>query len=174
MRQLSLPAILLASLCILIGSTTFSQAATPDSVAKVGHAVDDFALKDLQGVSHSLGDMQRAPVVVAVFMGVECPLAKLYAPRLTELAAKYQGQGVVFLAIDSNAQDSLAEMTHFARTYRMKIPFLKDSGNAVADRFQAERTPEAFVLDINEKQRSSASLPTQLTSYSRARTSPSR
>ncbi len=148
MRQLPLAAALLAGVCFVFGPTTPSHAATPEPVAQVGHAVNDFALKDLQGVSHSLGDMQRAPVVVAVFMGVECPLAKLYAPRLTELAAKYRDQGVVFLAIDSNAQDSLAEMTHFARTYRMEIPFLKDSGNAVADRFQAERTPEAFVLDI--------------------------
>jgi len=148
MRQLSLAAALLAGVCFGFVETTSSLAATPDTVAKVGHAVDGFSLKDLQGVSHSLDEMQRAPVVVAVFMGVECPLAKLYAPRLTELAAKYQSQGVVFLAIDSNAQDSLAEMTHFARTYRMDIPFLKDSGNAVADLFQAERTPEAFVLDI--------------------------
>ena len=52
-----------------------------------------------------------------------------------------------FLAIDANAQDSLAEMGHFARTYQLTIPFLKDAGNVVADGFSAERTPEVFVLD---------------------------
>ena len=56
-------------------------------------------------------------------------------------------KGWRFLAIDSNRQDSLAEMEHFARTYKLTIPFLKDAGNVVADQFAAERTPEVFVLD---------------------------
>jgi mono/diheme cytochrome c family protein len=38
-------------------------------------------------------------------------------------------------------------MTHFARTYKLTVPFLRDPGNAVADKFSAERTPEVFVLD---------------------------
>jgi peroxiredoxin len=121
--------------------------ATPERPAAVGHQVSTFALKDLQGVSHALADLRESPVVVVVFMGVECPLAKLYGPRLTELAQEYAKRGVSFLAVDSNAQDSLAEMSHFARTYRLEIPFLKDPGNVVADQFQAQRTPEAFVLD---------------------------
>src|SRR5690606_11866476 len=108
---------LLSCFCLLV-LVAPSRAATPERepTAQVGHAVTDFALKDLQGVTHTLADVKDAPVVVVCFMGVECPLAKLYGPRLTELAARYQDRGVVFLAIDSNAQDSLAEMTHFARS----------------------------------------------------------
>jgi peroxiredoxin len=121
--------------------------AGPEEVRNVGYRVGDFSLKDVNGVTYSLDELQTAPAVVAVFMGVECPLAKLYAPRLSELAREFDQRGVVFVAIDSNAQDSLAEMSHFARTYQMTIPFLKDSGNSVADQFKAQRTPEAFVLD---------------------------
>ena len=112
-----------------------------------------FALKDLQGVSHSLADLQDVPVVVVAFMGVECPLARLYAPRLSELAGEFAELKVAFLAIDANAQDSLAEMEHFARTYKLTIPFLKDPGSTVADQFAAERTPEVFVLDRERKMR---------------------
>ena len=124
-----------------------SWAGGPDQPQRIGHPIKEFDLKDLQGVPHSLADLQKSPVVVVVFMGVECPLAKLYAPRLSELAEQYKGRDVAFLAVDSNAQDSLAEMTHFARVYELSIPFLKDPGNVVADQFAAERTPEAFVLD---------------------------
>jgi peroxiredoxin/mono/diheme cytochrome c family protein len=127
--------------------TALSHAAETDKAPRVGHSVRDFNLKDVHGVSHSLAELSDAPVIVVVFMGVECPLAKLYAPRLTQLAEEHAGRGVRFLAIDSNAQDSLAEMTHFARTYHLAIPLLKDFGNLVADQFGAERTPEAFVLD---------------------------
>ncbi len=119
----------------------------PAKSPAIGQAIGNFELKDLQGVQHSLAGLDKSPVVVVAFMGVECPLARLYAPRLSELAQEYGQRGVTFLAIDSNAQDSLAEMTHFARTYELAIPFLKDPGNVVADQFTAERTPEVFVLD---------------------------
>ncbi len=146
MRPISVVIATLFCICLV---TVQSVVAVPAQPATVGHAVDQFALKDLQGVTYTLADLKDAPLVVVTFMGVECPLAKLYAPRLSELAEEYGDRGVVFLAIDSNAQDSLAEMSHFARTYRMTIPFLKDSGNGVADKFRAQRTPEAFVLDAN-------------------------
>jgi peroxiredoxin/mono/diheme cytochrome c family protein len=135
------------ALCVL-GFAKGSLAATPaGGTSKPGTPIGDFCLKDLQGVTHSLSEMRDAPAVAVVFMGVECPLAKLYAPRLNELAEEFQSRGVRMVAIDSNAQDSLAEMQHFARTYGLAIPFLKDPGNVVADQFAAERTPEVFLLD---------------------------
>ena len=117
----------------------------------LGQSISGFALKDVHGVSHSLAELQDAPAVAVVFLGVECPLAKLYAPRLSELAEEFAAQKVAFLAIDSNAQDSLAEMEHFARTCKLAIPFLKDPKNLVADQFAAQRTPEVFVLDRERK-----------------------
>ncbi len=148
MRPTSMITAVLASAGLILGLCRMPVvAATPQQPAAVGHAVEQFELRDLQGVTYSLAELRDAPVVVVVFMGVECPLAKLYAPRLSELSQEYGKRGVVFLAVDSNAQDSLAEMSHFARAYQMTIPFLKDSGNGVADQFRAERTPEAFVLD---------------------------
>ncbi len=68
-------------------------------------------------------------------------------PRLVELDKKYRGQQVEFLAIDSNQQDSLAEIAHFAESHKIVFPVKKDPGNKVADLFGATRTPEAYVLD---------------------------
>jgi mono/diheme cytochrome c family protein len=66
---------------------------------------------------------------------------------LAELDRKYSTQGVAFLAVNSNQQDSLAELAHHARVHELNFPVLKDPGNVVADQFDAERTPEVFVLD---------------------------
>ncbi|MGD9719923.1 MAG: redoxin domain-containing protein [Pirellulales bacterium] len=148
MRITCIVAAVLAFICLSTPVTrTNCYAAGPEKPAPIGHTIEDFNLKDLQGVPHALGDPQQAPVAVVAFLGVECPLAKLYAPRLSELSQEYEDRGVVFLAVDSNSQDSLAEMTHFARTYKLTVPFLRDPGNVVADKFAAERTPEVFVLD---------------------------
>src|SRR5688572_29764388 len=113
----------------------------------LGRQMDDFQLDDYLGTQHSLNELAGKKAVVIAFLGVECPLAKLYGPRLAELAAEYEPQGVAFLGIDSNRQDTLLEMGHYARQHKIDFPLLKDPGNAVADQFGARRTPEVFVLD---------------------------
>ncbi|MDA7979703.1 MAG: thioredoxin family protein [Pirellulales bacterium] len=120
-----------------IGSKTLCQA----------DPVEDFTLQDFRGKQVSLSDFADQQLVVLAFMGTECPLARLYAPRLQELSQQYAEKGVVFLAIDANSHDSLTEIGAFVHEYGLKIPFLKDVGNVVADAVAAERTPEVFLLD---------------------------
>ncbi len=85
--------------------------------------------------------------MVVAFLGTECPLARLYGPRLEQLAADYAERGVRIVGIDSNVQDTPAEMAEFAREHGVTFPLLKDTNNVVADRFGALRVPEVFLLD---------------------------
>lgn len=130
--------------------TLFAAAATPVAAADGPNpAVSssyDFTLSDTRGQDIALADFADRSAVVICFVGNECPLAKLYTPRLVELAARYADRDVAFLAVNSNRQDSLAEMAEFARQYDLTFPLLKDSGNHVADLFAAQRTPEVVVL----------------------------
>ncbi len=124
-----------------------SLAAAADTAGTpVGKKVENFSLPDFHGKTHALDEFKGHPVVV-VFLGTECPLAKTYAPRLRELAAEFAQQGVAFLGIDSNMQDSLTEIAAYARVHGIEFPVLKDNNNEIADRFGAVRTPEAFLLD---------------------------
>ena len=115
--------------------------------------IAEFALRDYRGREWSLSELADHRFVVVLFLGTECPLAKLYAGRLTQLAEEYGPRGVAFLGIDSNRQDSLTEILHFARIHGIEFPVLKDVGNRVADQFAAERTPEVFVLDSERRVR---------------------
>ncbi len=125
------------------GSTSLARAAddTP-----VGKKVSDFTLPDVHGNNHSLSDYDGKLVVLA-FIGTECPLAKTYAPRLRELSAEFEKQGVAFLGIDSNQQDTLTELAAFARVYEIPFTILKDKNNELADKIGAVRTPEVFLID---------------------------
>jgi peroxiredoxin len=142
-------------LAVLVGLLTLaiSVAAAPAALAApaedspLGRRIAPFELQDFRGAARALGDWSDRKLLVVAFIGTECPLAKLYAPRLAELAAEYGPRGAGFIAINSNQQDSLAELAHYARVHDLEFPVLKDPGNAVADRFGAERTPEVFVLD---------------------------
>jgi peroxiredoxin/mono/diheme cytochrome c family protein len=139
------------ALLLLSSTAAGGDDAHKDNTQNVGQAVSDFALEDTLGAAHRLRDYANSKAVVVAFLGIECPLVKLYAPRLEKIAAEYRERGVTFLAIDSNSQDSLAELQHFVRTYGLTFPVLKDPGNVVADQFQAVRTPEMFVLDSDHK-----------------------
>jgi peroxiredoxin len=120
----------------------------PES-SPVGRAVADFALRDPRGKVHTLHDLADRPIVVLVFTGCRCPLARLYGPRLAELAREFEPQGVAFLGINSNTQDSLADVAAYAKTHGIPFPILKDPEHTLADAVGAVRTPEVFVLDAD-------------------------
>jgi peroxiredoxin len=118
--------------------------------APLGRMVENFKLQDYRGAEHALHDVAGKQATVIAFLGTECPLAKWYGPRLAELADKYAAQGVTFIGIDSNRQDSLSEISAYARTSGIKFPLLKDTGNTVADAIGATRTPEVFLIDKDQ------------------------
>ncbi len=121
-------------------------AAAEQSNSLVGKKVEKFRLKDGYGQEHALADVHSDLVVVA-FLGTECPLAKLYAPRLESLKQRFAQRGVTFLGINANVQDLPTELVAYAQRHQLTFPILKDLGNRVADVFGAKRTPEVFVLD---------------------------
>jgi len=122
--------------------------ASPEAKSSpIGKKVEPFTLSDYRGKIHSLDELQASKLVVIAMLGAECPLAKVYAPRLAALAGEFESKGVAFLAIDSNVQDSLSEIAAYARVHKLDFPILKDTDNKVADKLGALRTPEVFVLD---------------------------
>ncbi len=120
-----------------------------DSESPIGKKIDEFSLHDFRGKVHNLSDYKDSKAIVVAFIGIECPLAKLYVGRLEQMAADFGDKGVAVLAIDSNRQDSITELTGFAARYKLTFPILKDPDNKVADLFDAKRTPEAYLLDSN-------------------------
>src|SRR5205807_1011567 len=100
------------------------------------------------GRSWSLArDGRQAKVVVVVFLGTECPINNLYLPSLVTLHKKYAPRSVLFAGINSNAQDDNETINSHARRFGLPFVVLKDAGAKLADRFAADRTPVAFVLD---------------------------
>lgn len=123
-------------------------AAAPQESGKssLGRQVQDFTLRDIQGKERSLRDY-NSQAVVLVFLGTDCPLAKLYAPRLQAIYERFRERGATVIAINANSQDSLGKVAAHARSHGLTFPVLKDLDQRVADALGAERTPEAFLLD---------------------------
>ncbi|MAT70516.1 MAG: thiol-disulfide isomerase [Planctomycetaceae bacterium] len=144
----------LAGLLVLaVAFTAVRPVGAVDLQPAAAATIDDFTLNDYLGAKRSLSQFADKPVVVVVFLGTECPLAKLYAGRLAELDRQYREAGVQVIGINANQQDSLVEIAGYARKHDVEFPVLKDAGGKVAELFGATRTPEAFVLDAQRRVR---------------------
>ncbi len=133
------------------GLSTAAENRGADKQGSLGTKLDKLSLDDFRGKTHALADYADSKVIVLAFLGVECPLCKMYGPRLEQLSKEYADRGVTILGIDSNRQDSLTEMAAYARQHGIQFPLLKDLNNTIADSLGAERTPEVIVLDRDRK-----------------------
>ena len=109
--------------------------------------LEALSLPDCFGKPYNLKQLDSSPIIVVAFVGTECPLAKLYGPRLQELSARYADKGVRFIAVGSNVQDSLTEILAYRNKAGITFPMLIDSQQQFADLVQATRTPEIVILD---------------------------
>jgi peroxiredoxin len=117
----------------------------------VGKTIADFSLPDADGKPVALVAGKETKATVVIFVGTECPINNLYMPRLAELHAQFAGKGVRFLAINANRHDTAKTIADHAKKHALPFPVLRDENNIIADRFGAQRTPEAVVLDAGFK-----------------------
>jgi peroxiredoxin len=113
----------------------------------IGARVGDVAMKDVSGRVRTLREFKNKKAIVVVFVGTECPIANLYFPTLAEIQKRYADKGVQILAINSNDQDTLADVVAHASEHKLPFPICKDADQSAAEAFGARRTPEAFLLD---------------------------
>jgi len=132
-----------------------SAIAQPDSGTiapyTAGDAVDDFRLQGEDGRYYALSDYATAPAAVVVFTCNSCPCVEGYDTRMVWLTRFLAAEGIPVLAINANRADrrwgeSLDDMRTRADSAGYNFPYLIDETQAVARRFGATRTPEAFVL----------------------------
>lgn len=136
---------LTAIVCFGLVFSGLAAAAAPAVPSKVS----DFQLRDHRGKVYSLSDYAGKKAKVVVFLGTECPLVRLYSQYLNKLAESLADRDVALLGINSNCQDSLADVAEFIKLYGVEFPILKDIENKVADLFGAQRTPEVYLLDAD-------------------------
>lgn len=114
---------------------------------EIGQKIPDTKWTDYQGKEWASNEFRGKKAVVYAFIGTQCPLAKMYSAKLVELQKQFEEKQVAFVAVDSNVQDSLAEMAAHARKYQIDFPFVKDPDQNWADLLGVTRTPEVCVVD---------------------------
>ena len=123
---------------------------------EIGDTVPSFSLTDTEGARHDVPAEQAPPATVLIQTCNHCPYVIAWNPRLRAVAEEYGPRGVRFLAISSNnpethPADSPQRMAQFVRENDWPIPYAFDESQDVARALGAERTPEVFVLDSEQR-----------------------
>ena len=137
----------LFNLTLIIGlfMLSFGYAAVPT-------VVDDFTLKDvISGKSYSLSDAKDAKLAVIMFIATRCPVSNSYNERMVKLYDDYSSKNVMFFAINANKNEDSEECKEHATEHGFKFPVLKDINNKIADKYDAQVTPEIYVVNAKRE-----------------------
>jgi peroxiredoxin len=145
---LLLASFLVIALAAIAGSGRTSDVPAPPAI---GATIDDFKLPDVDGKEHSLKSLMGKKGAVLLFIATRCPVSNAYNERMEKLAQDYRARGVTVIGINSNYTEPSTEVKSHAAEKSLTFTILKDEGNKIADRLGATRTPEAYVLDANNK-----------------------
>ena len=132
----------------VIGSqlTAAPAHAAADVAGGTPQRVDDFRLTDQNLQSHQLRRLADAKAIVLITYGDGCPIVRNNAAAFKALKAKYASQGVEFLMIDSNLQDTREKVAIDAKEYGFDMPILMDANQLVGEQLGVTRTAEVFVI----------------------------
>ena len=132
------------------------MARTPSVMIDLGTQAPLFELPEPRtGDKVSLSAFEGKPVAV-VFICNHCPYVKHIAEKMAEVAARFQANGGIFIAINSNdvanyPDDSPEKMIAMVEEYGFEFPYLFDETQEVAHAYQAACTPDFYLFDSGHK-----------------------
>ncbi|WP_309719183.1 redoxin domain-containing protein [Armatimonas sp.] len=123
---------------------TFASGTNP----LIDKPVADATLPRVNGKgTETLYSDKKQKATVLLFLSARCPCSGGYDVRNQALADAYQSKGVRFVAINSSADETDAEIAAHAKAHGFTFPVLRDADHKIADTLNAQVTPEAFVMD---------------------------
>ena len=114
-----------------------------------GRRAPSFELNSFDGKSVSLSDY-RGKIVVLEWFNFECPLSRYHYETkntMVELANRYKGKNVVWLAVNSTSHTTPGPNKTFAKRHKLPYLILDDRSGKVGRAYGAETTPHMYIIN---------------------------
>lgn len=115
----------------------------------VGSKVDVINVTD-HGSAVSINPA-KAKATAVVFVSVQCPVSNAYNERMNAIYKDYTSKGVQFAFVNANSSEDVRAVDAHAKEHNFAFKVLKDENNVLADKLNAQFTPEVFVFDGTNK-----------------------
>lgn len=144
---------LLVGAALAIAPAALAQTASPEATPEwpaIGSTAPDFTLPNLlaeDGAPVTLSEvLAEKPYAAIIWHSVTCPFVLPYDSVLPGMAEQYGEQGVQFIAINSNHDETDEQVREHLTGAGFNFPVLRDEGNVIADEYGAQNTPEVFLV----------------------------
>lgn len=114
-----------------------------------GKRAPAFELNSFDGKTVSLSDY-RGKIVVLEWFNIECPLSRYHYETkntMVELAKKYKGKNVVWLAVNSTSHTTPGANKTFAEKHKLSFAILDDRSGKVGRAYGAQTTPHMYIIN---------------------------
>jgi peroxiredoxin len=114
-----------------------------------GKRAPAFELNSFDGKTVSLSDY-RGKIVVLEWFNIECPLSRYHYETkntMVELAKKYKGKNVVWLAVNSTSHTTPGPNKTFAKRHGLPYLILDDRSGKVGRAYGAQTTPHMYIIN---------------------------
>jgi thioredoxin-related protein len=113
-------------------------------------------MKDISGKEVSLNDAKTGKGLLVMFSCNTCPWVIKNQSRTNDVCKYALENGIGVAILNSNEakrgdDDSYAQMKTYAKEQGYNWYYLVDQNHVLADAFGANRTPECFLFDSNDK-----------------------
>ncbi len=108
--------------------------------------VENFSLNDYNGKKVQLSDFKDSKAVVLMFISTQCPVSNAYNERMAALYNDYKDKKIAVVGINSNKAETPEEIKEHAAEHSFGFPILKDVNNVIADKLEANHTPEIYIV----------------------------
>ena len=126
------------------GAGTAARAVELEPAPEVGRPAPDFTLKDLDGNTVRLSDLQ-GKVVFINFFATWCPACRAEMPEIEALHQKYKDRGVVVIGVDISEPESTVQQ--YIQQSGFSWTIVLDSTGEMAMDYQIVAIPTSFFLD---------------------------
>lgn len=139
--------VLLAGLLWIWASAAPEGATTSGGIPapQAGFLAPDFSLTTLDGETITLSDL-RGQVVLLNIWASWCPPCRAEMPAMQRVWEEYQKQGVMVLAVNSTAQDTLADAQAFVTDNGLTFPIPLDTDGEVTRLYRVSSLPTSFFI----------------------------
>ena len=128
------------TLCLVVASAAFGQE------FRLGSKVSDIVVQDPAG-GKTYFPTGQGSVTVVTFVAVQCPVSNAYNDRMSAIYNEYKSKGVTFVFVNANRTESPKDIAEHAKSVGFPFPVYRDEANVLADRFDAQVTPESYLID---------------------------
>ena len=117
-----------------------------ENTLRQSNNIESISLEKINGEMQSVGTLSDKPYLAVIFLGTECPLVKIYLPKLGMISENFQDL-VDVIGVNANSQDTRKEVNTFVKNNKISFPVYKDPKGQLATALGATRTPEALIIN---------------------------